>query len=92
MTHLLVLLFIDFKITVIGMLKKIGDMMNNFIRKLEFLKTKFWNLKNEIMDSKSSIDVFNCRLDALQERICENGKQISRKYSSGCMMHRELKG
>lgn len=43
------------------------------------------------MDIKSSIDVFNCRLDAWQERFSENGRQISRKYSSGCMMYKEQK-
>lgn len=43
------------------------------------------------MAIKSSTDVFNCRLDAWQERFSENGRQIGRKYSSGCMMYREQK-
>lgn len=51
---------------------------------MKILKLKKWNIK-------SSIDVFNCRLDAWQEIFSENGRQISRKYSSGCMMYREQK-
>lgn len=43
------------------------------------------------MAIKSSTDVFNCWLDAWQERFSENGRQIGRKYSSGCMMYREQK-
>ena len=35
--------------------------------------------------------MFNGRLDAWQQVFSENGRQISRKYSSGCMMYREQK-